>query len=122
MVDVLLTVFAQISGTVKVLFEDVFELLDLLLFLIDFLFLLLHLLFVWLHELHDHILELDDLFFHTGVEWLWFLEVILKLWDGERFSFDDWHEFVDDEVRHLDDFLFEEVEFRSESRKYCFKV
>ena len=67
----IITIFADVSGTVKILLDYVFNLVDLILFLKNFFFLLLHFLSVGLHELHelrDHLMKLDDFLFHTIVE------------------------------------------------------
>lgn len=121
-IDGLRAVFAEISGTVKVLFEDSFEFIDLFLFLVELFLLLEHLFFVWVHEFSDHILELDNLLFHAFVEGLGLFEVVLEFWDGYIFNFDNRHEFVDDEVRHFDDFLFKEVELCGEGGQYGFEI
>jgi hypothetical protein len=121
-VDGLRAVFAEISGAVKILFEDGFELIDLFLFLVELFLLLEYLFFVGIHEFSDHVLKLYDLLFHAFVEGLGLFEVILQFRDGDGFDFDNRHEFVDDEVRHFDDFLFEEIELFSEGGQYGFEV
>lgn len=121
-IDGLRAVFAEISGTVEVLFEDSFELINLFLFLVEFFLLLAHLSFVGVHKFSDHVLELDDLLFHTFVERLRLFEVSFELWDWESFNFDEGHKFVDHKIRDLNDFLFEEVELSSESGQYGFEI
>lgn len=134
--DFLLTVLACVSRTVKIKFEDIFEFVDLvdfernlLIFLMKFLLLLFDkfvflsgLLFVVFHKLGDHLFELYDLFFHCVIKSERILKFRVKLCNLRIFIFDDIHQFVNNVIRHVDDLLLEEVEFRGESGKHSFKV
>ena len=47
---------------------------------------------------------------------------MFELWDGDGFDFDNRHEFIHDDVRHFDDFLFEEIKLRGKRGQYGFEV
>lgn len=84
--------------------------------------LLIDLLFKVFHKFSDHLFELYDLIFHGIVKRKWFLKLIFEVGSLLIFLFDCAHKFVNDIIWHVNDLLFEEIEFRCECGEHSLKI
>jgi hypothetical protein len=64
-----------------------------------------HLFFERGHKLEDHLIELHDFFFHGVIQPQGVINLLLKCGYFYVFSLDDMHEFIDNVIGHVNNFL-----------------